>query len=373
MEESSMICLVISREGNVVKSNTYADEISGISLQGHPLNDIFIDFGTTINLSDFLQPASEKWLINISTASKLPETFYFRFYSIDDQILAMGEPNRTETLMLRKSTLELNRELSNLTRELQKSNAELKKLNELKNQFLGIAAHDLRNPLGIIMGYSDYLLDDLENELSDDQITMLKTILTASEFMLHLLNQLLDLTAIESGKLRLEVQKTDILALIKQNANLNGIIAAKKNIAIQVHVFESIPDIILDPYKIEQVLNNLISNAVKYSLPGTIVKITPFLSGQHLTIAIEDQGQGIPENEMIKLFKPFEKLTVKGTGGEKSTGLGLSIVRNIIIGHRGKIWVESKVGIGSTFYFSLPLTHSAGYNVNNNSIMPDQA
>ncbi len=355
MHDSSIICLVIAKDGTIQYANTFAKALSGKNLQGHALNEFFVDFGVALDLHGFLNASTEKSLVNVSTSADLPETYFFRFYDLGNSILALGESDCHEVGLLRKNFLELNHELNNLTRELHKKNAELRKLNTLKNQFLGIAAHDLRNPIGIIMSYSDFLLEELEGELNDDQKHMLETIESSSEFMLHLLEELLDITAMESGKLRLESQKTDLLGLIRLNANLNGVIAAKKNIAIRVEWFEPIPEIWIDAHKIEQVMNNLISNAVKFSLPGTTVSVNIFLSGDHVTIAIVDQGPGIPAHELDQLFKPFQRTSVRSTGGEKSTGLGLSIVRNIILGHRGKIWVDSKVGVGSTFYFSLPV------------------
>jgi signal transduction histidine kinase len=136
---------------------------------------------------------------------------------------------------------------------------------------------------------------------------------------------------------------------------LNNVIAQKKNIRIYFDCFEKMPEIVFDPAKIEQVLNNLISNAVKFSQQGTKIMVQIFLNPTDCTVSVADQGQGIPEEELGNLFKPFEKTSVQSTGGEKSTGLGLSIVRNLIIAHKGKIWVESKEGEGSVFYFSLPL------------------
>jgi signal transduction histidine kinase len=273
-----------------------------------------------------------------------------------DSVMAIGESNPRELETMKSSFLELNQELTNMTRQLHKTNIELKKLNDLKNHFLGVAAHDLRNPIGIIMGYSNFLLEELEPHLSAGQIEMLKTIQGTSEFMLHLLNELLDITAIESGKLHLELARLNLLDLIKKNVALNSIIAEMKNISIHVESFEILPEILADESKIIQVMNNLINNAIKYSNPNTRIRISLFLTGENITVAVADQGLGIPDAELGKLFKPFERTSVKGTRGEKSTGLGLSIVRNIILGHKGKIWVESKVGVGSTFYFSLPLS-----------------
>jgi two-component system, OmpR family, sensor kinase len=249
----------------------------------------------------------------------------------------------------------LNNDLVNMQRELAKKNRELDELNKLKNQFLGIAAHDLRNPLSVILGFSALMLEEGEASLSEDQIMMLDSILTSSEFMLRLINNLLDVSAIESGKLELKLEKADLLPVISKIIELNRVISHKKNISIHFTAPEYIPAINFDAGKIEQVLNNLISNAVKYSQPGTHVFVEAVKKESDVIISVTDQGQGIPEAELVKLFKPFSRTSVQSTAGEISTGLGLSIARNLISGHKGKIWVESTVGKGSTFYFSLPV------------------
>jgi signal transduction histidine kinase len=257
----------------------------------------------------------------------------------------------------------LNNDLVNMQRELAKKNRELDELNKLKNQFLGIAAHDLRNPLGVIMGYSDFLIEEVQEILSEDQNMMLQSILASSEFMLGLLNELLDISAIESGNLNLNLVKADLGNVVRKNVELNNVIAHKKGIGIYFTQSEPMPEILFDSGKIEQVLNNLISNAVKFSQPGTCVNVTISRRDNDLIVAVADHGPGIPEAERGKLFNPFQKTSVRSTAGEKSTGLGLSIVRNLIQGHHGKIWVESIVGEGSTFYFSIPI-HDLGFNTN---------
>ena len=101
-------------------------------------------------------------------------------------------------------------------------------------------------------------------------------------------------------------------------------------------------------------LNNLLSNAIKFSNPGTAITVSAFKSNDGLTVAVKDQGQGISDEDKAKLFTPFSRFSTKATAGERSTGLGLTITKKIILGHGGKIWVESKIGVGTTFYFSLP-------------------
>lgn len=224
-----------------------------------------------------------------------------------------------------------------------------------KNEFLGIAAHDLRNPLGIIMGYSQLLLDSICGVLNEKQTKFISAIRKSSNTMHNLINDLLDISKIESGKLQLNMQETDLISLCRQNIELNSTISEKKRIKIHFYYDENIPQIMIDPQKIEQVLNNLITNAIKFSHPDTNIYIRLSRNEHNVLIEVKDEGQGIPENEIDTIFKPFSKSSVLSTGGEKSTGLGLAIVRKIVEGHRGSIWVESEVGKGSTFFVKLPI------------------
>jgi len=253
----------------------------------------------------------------------------------------------------------VNNEFANLQREMAKKNAELAKLNELKNRVLGVAAHDLRNPLGVILSYAEFLESDAAQTMDERQRELVTTIRQTSEFMLHMVSDLLDVAAIEGGKLTLDRQPTDLVEQMRRNVTLNGVLSARKAIAIELEAPASIPEIALDRGKIEQVLNNLISNAVKFSHSGRAVQVSVTAADGVATVAVRDQGQGIPEADLSKLFKPFSKTSVRSTAGEQSTGLGLAIVRNIVEGHGGRIWVESEVGRGSTFSFTLPLADAS--------------
>ncbi|HEV2705815.1 MAG TPA: HAMP domain-containing sensor histidine kinase [Pyrinomonadaceae bacterium] len=248
----------------------------------------------------------------------------------------------------------LNNELVTTQRELVKRNVELERLNEIKNQFIGVVAHDLRNPLQVIEGYSQILKNEVLGELSAEQQKVISVIRRNSDFMLKLVTDLLYISKIEAGKLHLELQETDLLTLLEKNVELNRLLAGQKQIDIMVSHEDDIPPLRVDAPKIEQVLNNLISNAVKFSYPQTTVKVHTAKAEQEVVVAVSDEGQGIPEGEIDRLFIPFESLSVKSTGGEQSTGLGLAIARRIIEGHGGRIWVQSEVGVGSTFSFSLP-------------------
>lgn len=270
---------------------------------------------------------------------------------------------RTRTQVERSNALyeqitRLNNQLVAMQRELARKNAELERLNQQKNHFLGIAAHDLRNPLSAILAYSEFLLADLSDQLDEEQVEFLNVIHSSSQFMSQLINDLLDVAKIESGKLDLDLEPTDLGDLIATNVNLNRRMARDKEIKLRLDL-EDVPTVLVDPAKIEQVLNNLISNAIKYSPAGTVVDIRLSRQDDHLRLSVQDRGQGIPSEEMDKLFKPFSRTSVQTTGGETSTGLGLVIVKKIIDGHGGEIDVESQVGEGTTFHVRLPLQNGA--------------
>jgi len=249
----------------------------------------------------------------------------------------------------------LNNELINLQRELAKKNAELERLNEEKNRFLGIAAHDLRNPLNAIQMYSEFLIDEVGNHLDSEHLEFITIIHDSSEFMLRLVNDLLDVAQIESGKLYLEMLPIDLVTVLEQNVAINRTLAARKNIELALVLNERSVPATADKAKLEQVLNNLIGNAVKFSQPHTRVSVSIATDKNEVVISVSDQGPGIPRDELKNLFTPFQRTSVRPTGDEKSTGLGLAIAQRIVRGHKGRIWVESEVGIGTTFYVSIPI------------------
>jgi len=253
-----------------------------------------------------------------------------------------------------KELMQLNNELTNAQRELAKQNTTLARLNEQKTQFLGMAAHDLRTPIGAILTFSGFLSEDAAGVLNREQLEFLSLIQSSSEFMLQLIDNFLDVSAIESGHLNLDRQMLDPRQLLEYSVRLNAVLAQKKRIQVVLQVEDLLPRLCVDEGKITQVLNNLISNALKFSQPGTMVAVRAAPENGGLRVAVHDQGPGIPAAEHSKLFQPFGKTSVRSTAGESSTGLGLAIVRKIVEGHGGRIWVESEVGVGSVFLFTLP-------------------
>lgn len=248
--------------------------------------------------------------------------------------------------------------LDRMRREIVAKNRELARLGELKNRFIGIAAHDLRTPLTAVIGYSDLLLEMGADDPGPDR-DMLVRIQRAGQFMLRLVNDLLDLSAIESGSIRLDLAPTDLAAFLRSSVELHSTLAAPKQIAVEL-LAEPGPLLArVDEAKLEQVLGNLVGNAVKFSAPGTRVRVSLRRDGAVARFAVADQGPGIPADELERMFEPFQMTSVKSTAGEKSTGLGLAIVKKIVTAHRGSIRAESEVGRGTTFHFDLPLETGA--------------
>lgn len=249
----------------------------------------------------------------------------------------------------------IRRELEEATSALRIKNAELARANDEKNRFLGIAAHDLRNPLSVILGYTELMLSGDTGPITDNQMEVLDSVSSSVEFMLGLINDMLDFSMIQSGAIRLDLQRSDLAALLRKTVMTNHVLADKKSIEIAFEQFCHLEPLVIDSRKFEQVLHNLLSNAIKFSHPGTRVDARLERVGDCAIISIIDQGVGIPRSEVDTLFRPFQKTSARSTGGERSTGLGLAIVRNIVEKHGGKIWCESEVGRGSTFRISLPI------------------
>jgi signal transduction histidine kinase len=250
----------------------------------------------------------------------------------------------------------LNNELANLQRDLQKKNQMLEQTIKERDRYVGMAAHDLRNPLGGLTGIASLLLEGEFGELNEEQRESLQIIKDSAEHMQEIVGSMLEISKQQTGTLELNWENADLIELVDRSIAVNRPIARRKRIDIVREVeLESLP-LKIDKVKITQVIDNLLSNAVKYSHSNTTVTLRVHAADSKVTTEVADQGQGIPEEEIPKLFEPFSRVKkVRSTGGERSTGLGLAICRRIVEGHGGTVEVESEWGVGSTFRFHLPL------------------
>jgi signal transduction histidine kinase len=233
---------------------------------------------------------------------------------------------------------------------------QLRKANAAKNRFLGMAAHDLRNPLASIRGITEFMREGAVGALSPEQLGLIDTIHDASQAMLTMVNELLDVATIEAGELKLSLEIQNLGDLIAKSVTMINREALKK----KTHVtFEPPPQpvrLTIDPAKMKQVVDNLLSNAIKYSPPGSTIRALVISHPENSTcsFSVRDQGPGIAEHERDKLFKDFSRLSSKPTGGEKSTGLGLAICRKIVEAHHGQIVAENLPDRGCEFRVTLP-------------------
>jgi len=264
-------------------------------------------------------------------------------------------PDDKEVQSLFNELTRINNELVNLQRELNRKNAELERLNELKNSLIGMAAHDLRNPLGVIQNYAEFLSEQTSNKLTENQRWLLEVIQQSAHFMLGLVEDLLDYNRIESGKLELTKTTINLNTTIERWVTIQTDLAKQKQIAIKYHSNNEDITINADLRKLEQVFNNLLSNAIKFSFPGSEINVRVARKGEFATISVSDQGIGMTQEQLEMLFKPFARIAAEGTAGEKCTGLGLSIVKKIVEGHGGRIDVSSTPNKGTEFVVYLPL------------------
>jgi signal transduction histidine kinase len=352
---ANVVYFVFDKDGYVIETNSFTNELVGEACGKH-YQDVFVDFDRSLDIETLTDHVETTHLLHVNTVKNHPESFFFDFMGSGPETIAFGRPDYDQVEVLRRNLYEVSSQLSNANRELHKTNAELTKISDLKNQFVGMAAHDLRSPIGHILACSDFLMEEAIEGLDEEKVEFLRIIRSSSEFMMNLIDEFLDISLIEAGKLSLDAMSTDLIGLVRRNIELNNFLAHKKQVHINLSCFESVPELTLDRTKIEQVLNNLLSNAIKFSNPGSTIDVTVLRGDDHVIVSVADKGVGIPQDELGKLFNIYEKSSVKSTGGEAGTGLGLAIAHKIILAHKGRLWVESQLGEGSTFSFTIPMT-----------------
>lgn len=353
LKNSSTLFLVVDQDGKIQYYNEFAARFIGED-KLNSLKDVIIDPHDKFSMDAALEN-EKSYYYSVNNIYNDPQTFRFSFIKNTEAIYIFGESNFEESRKIQKEMIVLNNEYADLTRELFKKNRELKDLDEMKNQFLGIAAHDLRNPFGNIIAIAHLLNDELEDKLNPELKKLFLAISRLGQFGLNLLNDLLDYSRIESGEKKLNLTKTDPVRLIKEIVNLNSYFASTNNVALVFQPVNTIRQIKIDTQAFQQILNNLISNAIKYSPKHSKVEVGIIPEEGFYTFYVKDEGPGIPEKEQEKLFKPFFTTSVKPRNNEKSTGLGLWIVNMLVEIHGGKVWIDSEVGKGTAIYFSIPV------------------
>ncbi|MEJ2148490.1 MAG: hybrid sensor histidine kinase/response regulator [Chloroflexota bacterium] len=355
-EANRVLCVLLGHEGFLVKS----------AYGGEEAIEMILDDPPDLVLLDVMMPEVDGLEV-LRQVRQHPETVELPVIMVtalgDTQDVIQGlelgandyltKPPQFEILAARVRT---QLKLKALQDQRRQDILRLRELDALKDKFLQIAAHDLRNPLNNIV-MSAELLDEHKEEFAqiDPEFKrILKMVRMAIRMMQSIINDFLDLRAMESGQLELQREQTSLNYVLEQALLQFGSYAEQKEVDVRSDLADNLPDCFADPDRLMQIASNLIGNAIKYSHLGGSVVVTSRLHDGCLRVEVQDDGPGIPEEEMPLLFTPFSRLSNKPTGGEKSSGVGLSIARHLVELHQGTIGAESEAGIGSTFWFEIP-------------------
>jgi signal transduction histidine kinase len=260
-----------------------------------------------------------------------------------------------EVLAVLANQVAISLENARLYEELSETNAELMQASRLKSQFLASMSHELRTPLNSIIGFSKVLLNRFDGELTERQETYIRSVHNSGAHLLQLINGILDFSRIEAGKLEMISEEVDLHELIDECIESSMPLARGKQMKVEKNVPLELPPLSGDRTKIKQILLNLLSNAIKFTGQGRVlVSVVPELDA--IRVSVADTGIGIREDDLARLFEPFQQLDNPLARSAGGTGLGLAISKKFVELHGGRIWAESRENQGSTFHFTLPLT-----------------
>ncbi|MGH8634874.1 MAG: GAF domain-containing sensor histidine kinase, partial [Burkholderiales bacterium] len=243
-----------------------------------------------------------------------------------------------------------------LFNEIQDKSRQLEIANKHKSEFLANMSHELRTPLNAIIGFSEVLVERMFGEMNAKQEEYLRDIHSSGQHLLSLINDILDLSKIEAGRMELEVSEFNLPAALQNALTLVRERAQTHGIALKLHVDKKLAGIRADERKFKQIVLNLLSNAVKFTPDGGRVDVDARRNGEAVEVSVKDTGVGIAKEDQEAVFEEFRQVGRDYTIKQEGTGLGLTLTRRFVELHGGKIWVKSVPGKGSTFTFTLPLS-----------------
>jgi len=232
--------------------------------------------------------------------------------------------------------------------------------NLTKSEFLATISHELRTPLNSIIGFSDMLYEQIYGELNKKQLRSVGNISKSGKHLMNLINNILDISKIEAGKMELGYKNFELASKLKMIRNILLPIAGQKNIKIEIDVDSKLRSICADEDKFVQIMYNLVDNAIKFSCENSLVKIRARKKGDLVEITVKDTGIGIKVEDQNKLFKPFSQIDSFSSRKSQGTGLGLSLVKQTVQLHGGYVWFRSNTSEGSTFAFAIPINNKKG-------------
>lgn len=316
-------------------------------------------FDAKLDLGKKTKPWGTDKLYSGDEIAQLSDSLIRMLKSMTKMYQKISSFNKDLELQVAKRT----EELENKTAELEHANRELKKLDELRSAFLANMSHELRTPLNSIIGYTDLLLDGVDGDINEEQDTSLTKVHNNAKNLLKLINHILDMSRIESGKMEIHLGEVDLQDIIERVVSSLSPLINKKNLTVKMKFEDSLPFVYADPDMVRQIITNLLDNAVKFTSEGYIT-LSAGSSGagvesnqpaEFIEVCISDTGTGIKEEDFVELFNMFRPLDLSATRPHGGVGLGLSICKRLVEMLNGNIWVKSKHGEGSKFYFTLPV------------------
>lgn len=272
------------------------------------------------------------------------------------------------------ASAESHRDLTHRNAELSRAVEHLRQLDKLKSNFLATVSHELRTPLTSVIGFSEMLLEGLAGALGDEQREYVQTIFDRGEELLSLITHLLEMSQLEGGSVRLDLRACSVEALLSRSADVVRLAAAQAGLTLQCEP-PPLPAVVADAEKIQRVLVNLLGNAIKFTAAGGTVRLEacrapirrPFdeetLFGEEdpdaVRITVRDSGIGMAADQLSRIFEAFYQVDASPTREHGGAGLGLSIVRNLVVAHGGEVWAESEPGVGTAVHFTLPVASAA--------------
>lgn len=269
--------------------------------------------------------------------------------------LVIAVQNALSIQEVRELNATLQQRIDDATKELRASNAQLRKLDEAKDEFISMASHQLRTPLTSIKGYIDMMLEGDAGKITPMQQQFLTEAFVSSERMVHLINDFLNVSRLQTGKFIIEQRPTDVVRLVSQELDGLKISASQRGLNFTFKPPKRLPQLLVDEAKIRQVIMNFADNALYYSKPDTTIRVTLKQDADNVIFTVRDTGIGVPETQQAKLFTKFFRATNARKQRPDGTGVGLYLAKRVIVAHGGSIIFASEEGKGSTFGFRLPL------------------
>jgi len=340
---------VLDRERNLSFINKAAKKILGVK-EDQVLNKKFAEMFTILDLENKEIPQEQLFPIKGVAEDEIilgPKDLKIRPSSGKESLVRLTATEIKEGAKLGIGSICVFQDLS-----------QEKKLEEMRLDFVSIAAHELRTPITAIRGYLSILIEEVAGKLAPEERSWLEKAFVSTSNLSSLVENLLAVSRIELRTLKLELTKCNWREILQGVVDDFKQQATQKGVNLQLKVAGGLSKIAVDRFRISEVVTNLLSNAIEHTQPGGSVEVNAYFEGDQIVTNVKDTGEGIPKDALPHLFTKFFRVSGVLEEGSKGTGLGLYISKAIVEMHQGKIWVESELGLGSKFSFSLPVKRS---------------